>query len=417
MTSPAKPLRFTRLYLENWRNFARLEADLARRVLITGPNACGKSNLLDAFRFLRDIAAAGGFQKAVFARGGISRIRCLAARQHTRVAVAVCAGSDESGTDWEYELQFEQEDQRMPSIRRERVTRAGEDILVRPDEADAADPARLTQTALEQVYANREFRELAAFFGSVAYVNTVPQLVREPERSAGRHDDPFGGDLLEQIARTSEHVRAGRLRRILEALQAAVPHLEALELHRDRHGAPHLRARYAHWRSQGAWQTEEQFSDGTLRLLGLLWSALGGSGPLLAEEPELSLHPEIAARLLPVIRAVQRRTQRQILLTTHSKDLLSDERIDLSELLLLVPGEEGTVMRRAVSLDDAGALLEGRLAAEPAVSVNDDQLVLFEHLEEPAAPEPAAAPAAFEETQDESTGEAAPVGTEPSPGE
>jgi len=408
MTSPAKPLRFKRLYLENWRNFARLEANLARRVLITGPNACGKSNLLDAFRFLRDIVAAGGFQKAVRARGGISRIRCLAARQVTHVAVAVSAGSDEYGTEWEYELQFDQQDERLPVIRRERVTRAGEDILVRPDEADGADPVRLTQTALEQVHANREFRELAAFLGSVAYVNTVPQLVREPERSAGRHDDPFGGDLLEQIARTSEHVRAGRLRRILESLQAAVPHLEALELRRDRYGAPHLRARYAHWRSQGAWQTEEQFSDGTLRLLGLLWAALSGSGPLLAEEPELSLHPEVAARLLPVIRAVQRRTQRQILITTHSKDLLADERIDLSELLMLVPGEEGTAVRRAVSLEDAVALLEGRLAAEPASAVDDDQLVLFEHLGEEAA---------SEQQEGEPADEAATVSTEPSPGE
>jgi hypothetical protein len=33
---------------------------------------------------------------------------------------------------------------------------------------------------------------------------------------------------------------------------------------------PHLRGLYSHWRKDAGWQTEEQFSDGTLRLLGLL---------------------------------------------------------------------------------------------------------------------------------------------------
>ena len=39
-----------------------------------------------------------------------------------------------------------------------------------------------------------------------------------------------------------------------------------------------------HWRPDAGWQTETQFSDGTLRLLGLLWSVLDGTGPLLLEE-------------------------------------------------------------------------------------------------------------------------------------
>ncbi len=41
-------------------------------------------------------------------------------------------------------------------------------------------------------------------------------------------------------------------------------------------GLPHLEARYAHWRPQGVWHRENQFSDGTLRLIALLWSLLEG---------------------------------------------------------------------------------------------------------------------------------------------
>jgi hypothetical protein len=56
-----------------------------------------------------------------------------------------------------------------------------------------------------------------------------------------------------------------------------------LEFYRDpAKGTPHLRGKYEHWRPRGAWQTEGQFSDGTLRLLGLLWAVLDRTGPLLA---------------------------------------------------------------------------------------------------------------------------------------
>ena len=57
---------FRRIKLENWRNFLTVDVELQRRTFIVGPNASGKSNLLDAFRFLREVAdPQGGFQRAV----------------------------------------------------------------------------------------------------------------------------------------------------------------------------------------------------------------------------------------------------------------------------------------------------------------------------------------------------------------
>ena len=81
----------TKIKLKNWRNFKEAEAVLRERVYIIGPNASGKSNLLDVMRFLRDIAKpeGGGFQKAVKDRGGVTKLRCLAARRDPEIMIAL----------------------------------------------------------------------------------------------------------------------------------------------------------------------------------------------------------------------------------------------------------------------------------------------------------------------------------------
>lgn len=375
--------RFSRAVLENWKNFAHVETPLQRRVILVGPNASGKSNFLDVFRFLSDLVSpSGGFREAISRRGGVGAIRCLAARRYPDIAVRVTVEADEGAPRWEYELGFSQDNQRRPVVRRERVTRNGTVLLHRPDEEDRKDAERLTQTHLEQVNVNRSFRELVSCFESVRYLHIVPQLVRESDRSVGRSNDPFGGDFLEQVAKTQERTRTARLKRIQDALRVAVPQLKEIELWRDFRGTPHLRGKYDHWRPQGAWQTEERFSDGTLRLMGLLWAVMEGSGLVLLEEPELSLHPEIVRFLPQMFARVQRRTGKQIILSTHSPDLLRDEGIGLDEVLLLHPSPEGTAVTSAGAFEEIRRLLEGGITLAEAVipktrPESAEQLTLF----------------------------------------
>lgn len=354
-------LKFTKLRLKNWKNFKAVEVDLQNRMFLVGPNASGKSNLLDAFRFLRDLASSGGgFEEAVSRRGGVNSIRCLAARRYPDVEIGVEL-QEVGGHRWKYELAFRQDKQRKSLVRKEHIMRDDEAIIERPDQDDNRDAQRLTQTYVEQVNVNQPFRELVTFFASIHYLHIVPQILREPDRAQGRSNDPFGGDFLEQIAKTPKRTLTARMKRIQKALRVAVPQLEEIDLTRDERGTPHLRGKYQHWRPQGAWQTEEQFSDGTLRLTGLLWAAMESGGPLLLEEPELSLHPEIVRVLPQMLARVQRRTGRQIFMSTHSPDLLRDEGIGLDETILCLPKKEGTEVTLAASEKDIPELLKSGL--------------------------------------------------------
>jgi predicted ATPase len=369
-----RSLRFTRVVLANWRNFTHVEAPLQRRLFLVGPNASGKSNFIDAFRFLSDVVTVGGgFQAAVARRGGVSMIRSFSARRHPSVRITVVLGTDASPHEWEYDLTFGQDNQRRPEITSEVVRRRGFELVRRPDAEDEQDHERLRQTSLEQVNVNRSFRDVADFLESVRYLHVVPQLVREPDRSAGRVNDPFGGDFLEQIARATKRTRDTRLRRISEALRVAVPQLEELELTSDVKGAPHIRGRYRHWKN-GAWQTEEHFSDGTLRLLGLLWALTEGSGPLLLEEPELSLHPEVVRHIPQMFAQVQRRTGRQLIVSSHSPEILDDPGIGLDEVMTLTTAAEGTRAVLASEQQDIVSMREAGLSlAEILTSVTRPQ--------------------------------------------
>ena len=164
----------------------------------------------------------GGFGEAVGRRGGVSAVRCLAARRYPDVEIGVDVQEDGADRCWRYEIAFHQDNRRRPLLRRERVTLDGRMIVDRPDGEDRGDAARLTQTHIEQVNMNRRFRGLAAFFASVRYLHIVPQLVREPDRSVGRSNDPYGGDFLEQVARTPERTRNARLKKVEKALRVAV---------------------------------------------------------------------------------------------------------------------------------------------------------------------------------------------------
>ena len=177
----------------------------------------------------------------------------------------------------------------------------------------------------------------------------------------------IGSDFLEQIARTSRRTLESRLKRINQALAVAVPQLRELKLDRDERGVPHLKGLYEHWRPNAGWQTEEHFSDGTLRLLGLLWALLEGNAPLLLEEPELSLHAAVVRHIPSMMNRAGRKSSRQVLISTHSAELLSDEGLAPEEVILLEPSSDGTRAVMAVQNQQIRALLEGGLTMADAV--------------------------------------------------
>ena len=320
----------SKIELFNWKNFHRCEVGVQERCFVVGANAAGKSNFIDALRFLRDVAKqGGGLQTAVRVRGGITKIRCLAAREQSNVKLAIeLSESDSRELCWHYELKDEE---------------------------------TLKYTYLEQPNANKDFRVIQQFLQNVEYLNVVPQMVRESASSSysGDKEDYYGRNFLKRLALLNDNTRRSYFRKINEFLKLAVPQLEELSFVKDEIGVPHLEARYVHWRTRGSKQQEMQFSDGTLRLIGFLFALIDSNGVLLLEEPEINLHPGIVAQFPEFIAKIQRvkKGGRQVFITTHSYDILSNEGIAPEEVLLLTNSPEGTEVEVLSNVEKAKNIL------------------------------------------------------------
>ena len=204
----------------------------------------------------------------------------------------------------------------------ETVERDGETVLRRPTTEDTDDPERMTQTHPEQVNANREFREIVDYLGSIRYLHLVPQLIREPDRGGDRSDDPYGADFLLRMAKTPVRTRTRRLHRISQSLRAAVPRLDQLDLVQDEIGRWHLQARYEQWRPQ----------------------------------------PASVVRQLPaILHRIRSAGGPQVLLTTHATDILQDQGLG-KDVVLLTPEAEGTEAEAAGAIPDIQALLDSGMS-------------------------------------------------------
>lgn len=369
----------TRLVLTNWKNFQSVDINFKERAFIVGANASGKSNLLDAIRFLKDIVKqAGGLQYAVEKRGGVPKIRCLSARRPSDVSIEVHLSNsfNDEQPEWQYKLTFRHTGggilKNEALILEESVWHQKRHTLQRINTNTDTDET-WKYTHLEQPMANNEFRDIYTFLRDIQYLHVVPQLIRESDSFvlASGKEDFYGRNLLETMGLKNKATRDAYFKRINEFLKFAVPQLEELTLKSDeKTGIPHLQAVCKHWRAHGSKQNEEQLSDGTLRLIGFLWAILDGTGLLLLEEPELYLHSAIVKQLAEFISRAQKRKGkpiRQVFLSTHSYELLENPGIGGAELIVLRTDQESTTVDLGSNISEVRKYLDSGFSPAEAV--------------------------------------------------
>jgi predicted ATPase len=206
------------------------------------------------------------------------------------------------------------------------------------------------------------FRPVFDALTGMGFYNLNPKLIRELQKPQdGRLLKPEGENIVSVIGHL-ERTEPDTLNIIEEYLQTVSPTvhgvkrkqigpMETLEFRQDVVGARDP------WRFQA-----QNMSDGTLRALGVLTALFQGSGEhapsvIGIEEPETALHPAASAALREALQRASEQTQ--VIVTSHSPDLLDDLSLSADSLLAVVSNAGET---RIAPLDEASrAALRGQL--------------------------------------------------------
>ena len=354
------PVFLRRVVLRNYKSIGSCDVRLGPLTYLVGVNGSGKSNFLDALHLIRD-ALTGSLDNALNERGGLSEVRRRSSGHPTHFGIRLefALKTGEQGhyafnigalKDRGYEVQAEEcalgGAGKGPFYRIQRGT-------VR-DSSEAAFPS-VTSDRLALVAASglTAFRPVFDALTSTGFYNLNPKAMRELQKPQdGRLLKPAGENIASVIGHL-ERVAPEQLQIVQEYLQTVVPMvhgverkqvgpMETLEFRQDMAGAKHP------WRFLA-----QNMSDGTLRALGVLVALFQGNpdhAPTLVgiEEPETALHPAASAALREALGRAAKQTQ--ILVTSHSPDLL-DDRLLSADAFLAVVSEGGET--RIAPLDEA----------------------------------------------------------------
>ena len=339
-----RDVKLTHLAVTNWRNFAHIEFDMSSRLFVVGPNSSGKTNLLGALRFLGDIGRRGlvaasedlGGPDRYF-RSGADSAAFVATFNDTQNSaefalflrlISTDSESTKRGSDADQTLAFPMTDPLTgePNDRyldvHQTITAGGK---------KPADEGESFPIEDEEAQRTRVCQTLAG----IRYIHPNPKKMLE---RADRYDPDHGTGFFQHAGRFSDQQLNAALNRIRPIMAAAVPEVPNLSYLRMGLGTevvfyndtpdPGARGVYSH----------EQFSEGTLRLLGMLFDLATlplTTSIVLIEEPETFLQASIVRSMSSFLAEVAMNHDVQMVISTHSPELIDSEVVLPNEVLVL----------------------------------------------------------------------------------
>lgn len=337
-----------RLTARGFKSLADTTLDFPRLTVLFGPNAAGKSNLLDAVQALSRIGTLRTLSDALaepirgypieafsFPSGGLQELLGSSRAAFTleadltsgkdsyryRVEIAIEPGSGKLSVTDEYLAQL---GKRGDPKGRAVIERVGENLHIRRKSKPAhprQEPLGLNHTLLSDPrLGGIEYRALERvrneLFGWRTYYLDPRVAMRAAQPPADARDiGVLGGDIAPFLYRLrAEHPKY--FQAITRTLRSIVPSVENISVELDkRRGTLDILVRQA-----GVDYSSRIMSEGTLRVLALCAIAINPwGGSLFAfEEPENGVHPrrlELIAQLLVSVAVMQ---DRQVVVTTHS---------------------------------------------------------------------------------------------------
>src|SRR3989304_76388 len=351
MTEAKTPF-LQRVILRNYKSIQACDVNLGSLMLLVGPNGSGKSNFLDALRFVAD-SLRSTMDQALRERGGIQEVRRRSRGHPTYFTIQLeLALREEVKASYQFLVKTReghfgiQEEKCTIGNGTKKAEYCIQDGIVKFASFHPTPPVPIDRLYLNIASGFPEFRHLYESLSGMGFYSINPDRLRDlQEPDAGNlllRDGRNLTSVLAWIERNNEQVK-GRIQEYLGSIVSGVKSVdkkalgpkETLEFKQMVEGDVNPWSFYA-----------QNMSDGTLRALGVLVSLFQCFNrpqespiPLVGiEEPESTLHPAATAALMGALYEASHFTQ--VLVTSHSPELLDTKDLD-PESLLIVDAKEG----------------------------------------------------------------------------
>ncbi|HEY1135877.1 MAG TPA: AAA family ATPase [Xanthomonadaceae bacterium] len=392
----------TRVMLRNYRSIGQCDVPLGPLTYLVGANGAGKSNFIDALHLVTD-ALTASLDQALNLRGGLAEVRRRSAGHPTHFSIRLDLNIE--GQAGHYAFNVGALKNRGFEVQTEELSLGGQGkgpyYRVERGEVKACSEGTVPsltsdRLALVAMSGLNSFRPVFDAITAMGFYNLNPKLMRDLQK-------PQEGRLLKSVGENIASV-IGHLERvdptavvtIEEYLRTVVPTVHAvnrlqigpMETLQFRQDVPGVKDP---WRF-----TAQNMSDGTLRALGVLTALFQSNrdfAPTLIgiEEPETALHPGASAALREALQRASKQTQ--VIVTSHSPDLLDDGSVEDTQIIAVISdagetklGPVDAASREAIrkGLFSAGELLKlGQLLPdEQSLALQMKQMKLFDGIHE-----------------------------------
>lgn len=340
--------------VDHYKSLNRVTVNVTNSPLVfVGENASGKSNIIDALRFIRD-AVRDGLEHAISMRGGIDVLRQYAPTRPYKIGF--CLEFEQSFANQSYPAHYEFKlssvgsgnyciDHEFASwyeddswfFHDEETDEGNEKVKVdlhtfnrdakgkvKVDDGEFTYPSDELFLGSRNSHYGRIGLPIAQFLAQIKFFSLYPNILRNQSRPETDRFLKEGGENWASVLKSMKKTERGKrnLNRIIEMMRLVLPSLVDVQVKAiGGYLVPQFLVRDTP-NGKGHFFDPIQLSDGTLRVFGILLAIyqVQQSAIVAIEEPEQTVNPGVLAMLADAFNEVARSSQ--LIVTSHSPNLV-----------------------------------------------------------------------------------------------
>ena len=393
------------LHIENFRSFKELDLELDDFNVVIGANASGKSNFIEIFRFLRDIAR-DGLENAISLQGGTAYIKNL---NHPDKNIIISYTMDTINEipklviDEDSASVYNLQNTFVLSVEDGVIFIDGDFIKLGVELSNTLDKKSKENIDIEirKTDTGEFYRNISPDYPIRIYDNIIDFLTRLYTRSPDKREllntliletSPYNKDTklttisffdlhpgitkrdAPKLGKIELNDDAGNLsitldkilenknekRRFLNYVNYLLPFVKDVKVDRDFDGAYITKVKETYFEDK--YLPSYMLSDGTINVLSLVVALFFEKKPfIIIEEPERHIHPSLISGLMDLIKEASE--DKQVIITTHNPEFV--KHTPDRNLLLATRNEEGfTDIVRPVEKENIRACLDNDLGID-----------------------------------------------------